>query len=655
MAFAFGGALGTAQSKGTGNTVAITTGATAPVGSLVVVCIGVDNVATTDGDHGGVTSVVDSAGNLYLKAGEHTNGQGTAGGGSTVSVWQSALDTQLSSGGTITVTLGSSVGARSAIAGYWTIGKSGVAVAGLVTQATDGADPAALTLADLPLREYLCIGAGSYEGPYGSDSYAADGAFSAIADAGSGAFGIGTTGGGAVTNQSVGAGYRILTGTGASYDATIASNRDSAGLLVALYEVDVVDVTVAATDDDGVYVSNGGFNAAGWTLGNQAGLSKSSFSRFAAVTIPGGAVIASATLVLRYYYTDSKDIDVLVRAADYADPAAPTTGAGALALDRTTAATPVHFSTFVADTTVAVDVTVVVQELVDSYDYSSGAAMLILCDDDNSPTIGDFNEVHFRSRDDGAEMGARLIVAYEVEGGEPETIEGGLAATLAAVTVEAAGETAVSGELGATLAGATLQASGESAVAGALGSALAAVTLQADGELQVTGALAEALSGVALEAAGESAITGALAATIANVGLEATGAVGSAPATGTLATTLGDATVEASGDVLVSGDLLATLGGVTVVAAGESVIAGELDAQTGDVTLIAAGESSITGLFVATLTGVTLAARGGHGLQAVIGAFGAVAGPGRAGTVSSPERAGAVFSPERAGSSVRSR
>lgn len=247
MAFTFGGALGTAQSKGTLNVVTITTGATAPVGSLVVVCIGVDNVATTDGDHGEVTSVVDSAGNLYLKAGEHTNAQGAAGGGSTVAVWQSVLAAQLSSGGTITVTLGANVGARSAIAGYWTIGKAGVAVAGLVTQATDGADPATLTLADLPSREYLCIGAGSYEGPYGSDSYAADGAFSAIADAGSGAFGIGTTGGEAVTNQSVGAGYRILTGTGASYDATIASNRDSAGLLVALYEV---DVAVIQPDND---------------------------------------------------------------------------------------------------------------------------------------------------------------------------------------------------------------------------------------------------------------------------------------------------------------------------------------------------------------------------------------------------------------------
>ena len=238
MAFTFGGALGTAQSKGTGNTVTITTGATAPVGSLVVVCIGVDNVATTDGDHGEVVSVVDSAGNTYIKAGEWTNGQGAAGEGATVAVYQSVLAAQLTSGGTITVTLGANVDARSAIAGYWTIGKASVAVAGLATQATDGADPAAMTLADLPSREYLFIGAHAYKGPYGSDSYAADGAFSVIADAGSGAFGIGTTGGGAVTNQSVGAGYRILTGTGTSYDATIANNRDSAGLFIALYEVD---------------------------------------------------------------------------------------------------------------------------------------------------------------------------------------------------------------------------------------------------------------------------------------------------------------------------------------------------------------------------------------------------------------------------------
>jgi len=219
------------------------------------------------------------------------------------------------------------------------------------------------------------------------------------------------------------AGWEPGTGGSVAWDITLSSAVRSAAAVIELLEVDIIDVVTASADADGMFDAGGGFSTAFWTLGNASGVGRSAFAHYPAITIPSGATIAFATLVLRHKFTDTKDIDVLVRAADAANPAAPTTGTEALALDRTTAATPVHFGSVVANASVYIDVTAVIRELVDSYDYSSGAAMLILCDDDNSPTIGDFNHLHFLAYDDGATLGPRLIIGYEVEGGGDEIIE----------------------------------------------------------------------------------------------------------------------------------------------------------------------------------------------------------------------------------------
>ena len=218
-------------------------------------------------------------------------------------------------------------------------------------------------------------------------------------------------------------GWEQGTGGSDTWDVTLTSAVRSAAAVIELLEVDIIDVVTASADADGIFDAGGGFSTAFWTLGNASGVGRSAFAHYPAITIPSGATIAFATLVLRHKFTDTKDIDVLVRAADAANPAAPTTGTEALALDRTTAATPVHFGSVVANASVYIDVTAVIRELVDSYDYSSGAAMLILCDDDNSPTIGDFNHLHFLAYDDGATLGPRLIIGYEVEGGGGEIVE----------------------------------------------------------------------------------------------------------------------------------------------------------------------------------------------------------------------------------------
>ncbi len=106
MAFASVGIIGTSQSSTADqSSFVMTTTNTLEAGNLGVICIGCDNNQTTDGDEGAVTGVVDSAGNTWSKAHEHTNGQGAAKAGATVGMWYVVAGAQLTGGGTITVSL----------------------------------------------------------------------------------------------------------------------------------------------------------------------------------------------------------------------------------------------------------------------------------------------------------------------------------------------------------------------------------------------------------------------------------------------------------------------------------------------------------------------------------------------------------------------
>lgn len=82
-------------------TTATTAGA---IGDLAVLMYAVDNNQTTDGDEGAVTAVSDSAGNVWLKAKEFTNGQALAQAGATVGMWYSNLKVALAIGATVTMT-----------------------------------------------------------------------------------------------------------------------------------------------------------------------------------------------------------------------------------------------------------------------------------------------------------------------------------------------------------------------------------------------------------------------------------------------------------------------------------------------------------------------------------------------------------------------
>jgi hypothetical protein len=234
MTFGSGGTLGSNQSKVANQTsIQMTTSAVAEADTLVVVFVAVDNNQTTDGDEGAVTSIVDSAGNTWVKIAEFCNGQGSAQAGATISVWKSVIATEIASGGTITANLSNSASRDATAISAWKFTKAAsvtVEIGGTpATLATDALDPGAITLGSLASRAYLWIHGLAGEGPQ-TDAYTWDADYSQIT-------GNGTTGSSAASNMHVRGGYRIFTGTTDTVDVTsTTADRDYAQILAALYE-----------------------------------------------------------------------------------------------------------------------------------------------------------------------------------------------------------------------------------------------------------------------------------------------------------------------------------------------------------------------------------------------------------------------------------
>lgn len=195
-----------------------------------VVIVSIDNTQTTDGQTSEVTGVTDTQGNIYVKIGEFCNGQTAADAGATVSVWKSKLTTSLVNGNTVTATLANSKTAKALCSFCYTVGAGNdlALVAGsLQTLANDGADPGSMTISGLPSKEYLFIRGIASEAT--STNGTASTNFTRFTVVG------GTSGGSAATNMSTWGEYRIVTGTGATSDPTVAAT-DNASVFFALEE-----------------------------------------------------------------------------------------------------------------------------------------------------------------------------------------------------------------------------------------------------------------------------------------------------------------------------------------------------------------------------------------------------------------------------------
>jgi hypothetical protein len=91
--------------------VANSSGVTVPAGAFLVAIIAIDNISTSDGSTTTITGITDSSSNTWVKIGENTNANGSAGAGATVAAFYSLLTTSLSAG-FITAAFTSSVVAR---------------------------------------------------------------------------------------------------------------------------------------------------------------------------------------------------------------------------------------------------------------------------------------------------------------------------------------------------------------------------------------------------------------------------------------------------------------------------------------------------------------------------------------------------------------
>lgn len=224
--FASVGTVGTATEDSSDNSITLTTSAV-PVGNLLVLAIAVDNNGTTDADHGEITGVTDSGGNVWTKAREYTNGQGAANAGATISVWFAKVTTALGSGDAITVALSTSKTAKAISA--WEFSLSGrastVSVESGTQEARDNADAGSLALSGLATRTYLFFRAIAHEG--GSVSMTETSGYTQISAA--------SSGGGADSSMSVQGEFKIANVTGETSDPTLGdTGRDNASVFVAL-------------------------------------------------------------------------------------------------------------------------------------------------------------------------------------------------------------------------------------------------------------------------------------------------------------------------------------------------------------------------------------------------------------------------------------
>jgi hypothetical protein len=250
MTYGSVGSLGSANSKASGTTVAITTGATVSVGDLIVVVTSWDNTDTADGDTTRL-SCADSAGNTWTKIREYTTTDGVVADGVTLALFYSRLVNQLNSGGTITITSDTARIAKAATAWQFTTSSTQAVEQMAIAIGEGGTDPAALSLTGMPSREYLVILGFAHEN-VNSTTVGYNASYTAFTK-------DGTLGGTGAENIYVAGEFQIVTGTGESVniDTSLDSN-DHLQILVALYEDTAAPLTGVVSSPFGFERVTGG-------------------------------------------------------------------------------------------------------------------------------------------------------------------------------------------------------------------------------------------------------------------------------------------------------------------------------------------------------------------------------------------------------------
>jgi hypothetical protein len=141
----------------------------------------------------------------------------------------------------------------------------------------------------------------------------------------------------------------------------------------------VIEAQVNAGADDGFAARTPEVfraDSTGITIGTA--LKFAAFLRFSDLKIPANATITKAYITVVPTVTNQAGPLVSISAADAANPSAPTTSSDFYARKRTTSSVIWDASSWAAgESENSTDISNVIQELVDSYDYSAGAHILI--------------------------------------------------------------------------------------------------------------------------------------------------------------------------------------------------------------------------------------------------------------------------------------
>lgn len=239
---------GGANNKTSGTTLSGSPSGTVVAGRILFVAVATDNIDTSDGQTT-LHAISDSLGNVYTKAREQTNGEGTAAAGITTSLWGTQTAADLTTSDSITLTCSSAVVAK-AICFYETSVAGGMtftfqsATGGVADAATNGPS---MILSGLASQEWLFLANSALEGP-NTDAFTDDVDYVSAASRGMSA-------GVADTNATIFLRRRIVTATGDTYQASNSIARDWAGVFVAVGETAIP----AAGPSQGPAYAGGGY------------------------------------------------------------------------------------------------------------------------------------------------------------------------------------------------------------------------------------------------------------------------------------------------------------------------------------------------------------------------------------------------------------
>lgn len=178
-----------------------------------------------------------------------------------------------------------------------------------------------------------------------------------------------------------------------------------------------IDKDVGADADDAWAYNTNFDNTTQIRMGREGSADIRAFARFTGVTIPEGATIGANCYASFFVWLSTQPgLYIKIKADDSANPSAPTDATEVFAITPTTAGVDWDDQADVDDWANTPDIQSVIAELQASYDYSAGAAITIIGDNDGS---GNDERLYMRSwLYNDHSLAPKLHIEYTVGGGE---------------------------------------------------------------------------------------------------------------------------------------------------------------------------------------------------------------------------------------------